>query len=460
MLLKNKVLIAFILISVIFLAVRFYKLPYNFKFAYDSQFAAEAAWNMFQGKKLTLIGQETSLGGLFVGPFLLYLQTLAMFIGGFSPMSLAYLAILFSYATMIILFFVVSELFNKQQAMIAIFLYAILAKLVNFDLSSNAQSFVMITSLLIFWFAYKLFIKKQGKYLPLLTLSVAASFHIHFALFLLIPLILLFFLFYRPKIKLKYFFYSLLIFMVSLSPIILFDLRHNHLIAQNLLKFSSEESAALITKAMDVIRTFLALANEVMFSNSKYLLFIPPSFFLGFSLILLKNNKKEIFVFVLLFILVPLLLLSSYKGPVPEYYFLPVVPILIIIASTIYYYLLKNIRFIFLLLMMFVIIFNIHEIKSKVDISESFAFKDSIVRWVIGDAGAGDLNVYYDLPLVINNGYSYLFKWRQKEPIDYAKNLYIITLQSKINSETYKNSFPNKVKVVNNFGIISVISVK
>ena len=109
---------------------------------------------------------------------------------------------------------------------------------------------------------------------------------------------------------------------------------------------------------------------------------------------------------------------------------------------------------------MFVIIFNIHGIKSKVDISESFAFKDSIVRWVISDAGAGDLNVYYDLPLAVNNGYSYLFKWRQKEPIDYAKNLYIITLQSKINSETYKNSFPNKVKVVNNFGIISVISVK
>lgn len=460
LLLKNKVLIAFILISAIFLSVRFYKLPYNFKFAYDSQFAADAAWNMFHGKKLILIGQETSLGGLFVGPFLLYLQTLAMLIGGFSPMSLAYLAILFSYATMVILFIVVSELFNKQQGIIATFLYSISAKLVNFDLSSNAQSFVMITSLLIFWFSYNLFIKKQGKYLPFLALSVAASFHIHFALFLLMPLILLFFLFYQPKIKLKYSFYSLLIFMVSLAPIILFDLRHDHLITKNLLKFSSQESGALITKAMNVMQTFLALANEVMFSNNKYILFIPSLFFLGYSLILLKNNKKGILLFVLLFILVPLLLLCSYKGPVPEYYFLPAVPIFLIMASTVYYYLLKNIRFLFILLMIFFIIFNMHEIKSKIDISESFAFKDSIVRWVISDANAGDFNVYYDLPLVINNGYTYLFKWKQKEPIDYAKNLYIITLQSKINSGTYGDSFPNKVKVVNNFGIISVISVK
>lgn len=457
---QNKVLIAFILVSITFLCIRFYKLPYNFKFAYDSQFAAETAWNIVKGYKLTLIGQETSLGGLFVGPFLLYLQTLAMFIGGFNPISLAYLAITVSFITMVILFFIVSELFNRQQGIIAIFLYAISTKIMNFDISSNAQSFVMIISLLIFWSSYKLFVKKQGKYLSLLAIGMAASFHIHFALFLLVPLILLLFLLYRPKIKLKYFLYSLLIFIVSLAPIILFDLRHDYLIAKNLLKFSSEESDVLITKTMDVIQTFLALANEIMFSKNKYQLFIPTSFFLGFSIIMLKNQRKEILVLTLLFILVPLFSLCFYRGPVPEYYFLPIVPILLIIASTVYYYLFKNIRFLFILLMIFIILVNTYKIKSKMDISESFAFKDGIVRWVINDAGDSNFNVYYDLPLVINNGYTYLFKWKQKEPIDYANNLYIITLQSKIDSGRYKESFPDKVKVVNNFGIIGVISVK
>src|SRR5437870_8709612 len=133
------------LVSFIFLTTRLYNFPNRFGFDHDQEMAANAAWKIFVERKPILIGQETSIGGLFVGPFLYYFQAIAISLGNFHPLMLGYLAVAISFATLISLFLVTKDITkNYAQAFLAAILYSISAKLIFYDDSASAISFIML----------------------------------------------------------------------------------------------------------------------------------------------------------------------------------------------------------------------------------------------------------------------------------------------------------------------------
>lgn len=225
------------LITLLFLSTRLYNFANRFGFDHDQEETANAAWRIIVEKKPMLIGQETSVGGLFVGPLLFWFQSIAMYIGKLNPLSLGYLGILVSFITLIILFKVISEVSNRWQALIGTFIYAISIRLMGYDMSGNAIAYMMLFSLLIFWLLAKMIVRKQSRFLPLLVLVLALAFHIHFALVLLIIPTIFIFLWQRPKIETKYIVLSVFTFLLPLSTFFIFELRHKFLIINNLLTF-------------------------------------------------------------------------------------------------------------------------------------------------------------------------------------------------------------------------------
>lgn len=451
------------LITLLFISTRLYNFANRFGFDHDQEEAANAAWRIVVEKKPMLIGQETSIGGLFVGPLLFWFQSLAMYLGHLNPLSLGYLGIAVSFITLIVLFIVVSEISNKWQAVIAVFLYAISARLTGYDISSHSLTYIMLFSLLIFWLLFKIITKKQSKLLPLLALVLSLTFHIHLALALLIPPTLLLLLLKRPKIKVKHLILALVTFILPLLTFVLFELRHKFLLTNNLLIFLGNTRGFSASHILQTVNTFMVLLVESVFIKSRYsiLIFVV---IVSIFIYLMKKPKKESKNLILTMLFLPLSFFLFYKGPIPEYYFLPVVPIFIIAASYVYFYLARKSKVAFILIIAIVAFYNI-AIAKILSVGRGFApytLKEYVVRSIISDTKGETFNVYYKMPPGYNNGYQYLFKWQGRQPQEGGKNLYIIELVAPNNfdpTQQYK-AFPNRAIRAWHHGFLHIISVK
>lgn len=421
--------------------------------------AANAAWRIFVEKKPILIGQETSIGGLFVGPGLYYLQAFAMLIANFNPIALGYLAVFTGFATLIGFFLVVRNISNDYQAFIAAFLYAISPRIISYDILASPISYMMPPAVIIFWFFYKVFVAKESKYFPLLFLALSFSFHIHLALAVFIPPALVLFLIHRPQIQIRHLVTGIIFFIIPLFPLLAFDLRHNFLISNNILKFSSDQSGISILKALQTTMTYLGVLSESILTSAKL---YPLLLVILFSFIFLsKREKKDAFMITsILIIFIPLLLLAFYSGPIPEYYFVPLIPVAIFITSYVYHFVLQKNRFIFLLIILITAIVNISVLKINSSNPISFNFKNNIVDTIIADTQSESFNLYYQIPHGLNNGYRYLFKWKKKEPQETGKNLYILDYSADFSLSNYSQTYPNKQVSSKQIGLMNIISVK
>lgn len=462
LILSNKIISALLLvITMIFLYTRLFDFPNRFGFAHDMEFAANTAWSAIVEKKITLIGQETSVGGLFVGPIFSYLQTLVMFFANLNPLALGYLAVSVSFINLIFLFFVVCDIFDKKQALIAVILYTVSYRLVSYDISGNMLSYIMLASLLIFWASYKVFIKNKDSFLPLLLLFISITFHIHFALFLLIPAVLVLYFIFRPKIRKQYLFLSLILFALPFLPLVVFELRHNFLITNNLINLSKDQTSGPSGKLALTTNTFLDLLTEGVILKTKYFFLVFTAVIGAFIALTLKEGQKNYLAFMLVLLFTPLILLYVYKGPIPEYYFLPCVPFFLIITSHILSKMTKKLLPFLVLILLIISITNFNRL-IKTRVVRSFAFKNNIVDWIISDSQGKTFNLYYQIPLGLNTGYTYLFKWKNHLPQENAENLYIIhyAIDEPFNLEPYKKSFPDKNVTSIKFDVAHIVSIK
>lgn len=451
----------FLLVSILYFSTRMWNLPYRFGFDFDQELAARTAREIIINHNLTLIGQETSVGGLFVGPYLFYLQSLALLILNFNPLGLAYLSILVGFLTLLMLAFVTSEVFNKWSALIAALIYSISFRIINYDVSANLMSYMMITSLIFFYASYKYFIKRQVKYLQLLAMALGLSLNVHFANILLSTAIIPLYIIYKPKLTRVYLIRAIFIIAFFTLPLVLFEFRHDFMISTNFVRFLSETGQTTLQTASP-INVFNSILSDTLVKGG-YFNWIPITLIIPIStILLLQDRRKGLLLFMAIFLFTPLLIMYSYKGHVPEYYFLPVLPIFLIIFSYSLYKLWKKYAVIALLVLCYLSIINLQKFTSEKDISGSYAFKNEVVNWVINDAGLHDFNVYYDMPHGLGNGYTYLFGWKGRQPRDFADLLYILKFTDPENFSLvdYEKVYAEKTISLQRFGFMHIVSIK
>ena len=443
----------------IFLFTRFYDLENRYSFDHDQEAAADAAWKFIVDKKPMLIGQETSVGGLFVGPFLWWFQAIAMALGKMNPISLAYLGSLVSLITLILIFFTVKDISNKWQGLIAGYLYTISPRLLSYDMSSSAISYIMLFSILIYYLLVKIIGNRKYYLLPILAFTLSATFHIHFTLILLLPAVLIIFILKRPKIHIKYFISSAIAFLMPLVTFLIFDLRHGFLIANKLKIFSSQKSFSL-HKLFNTTLIYVDVLMDSISINTKLNIFILLMIILGF--IYLVRNKKNILIFSLILLLIPLIALWFYSGHISEYYFLPIVPIFLIITSFLGFYIFQKNAAFFLLLVLVIGLFNFTKLKNSFINHLPLSYKEEVINMIIADSNNNDFNVYYQMPSGIDKGYRYIFKWKKRIPKDGSNLLYILEYNSpdKFEPVNYYKTFIAKDIKIQSIGPLYLIAVK
>ena len=315
------------LILIIGLFFRTYEVVERFEFAHDGDLYSWIVKDVLVNHHFRLIGQLTSAPGIFIGPLFYYLLipffvlTKMDPIGAIFPVTILGLFTIFSY------YLVLSKLFNKQAGLIAAFLYAVLITTVNTDRWIVPT---VTTSVWAIWYLYTLVLMARGKFsvLPFLGILIGLIWSIHIAL---IPSLIaipagLFVSRKVPNLKQITLFFGILI--ITLSPLILFELRHNFQQTFALIKNFTDpvEGSGGFDKFIRVLDMNVKNINALFFAPQSFE-FTQNVFFLILilllPLILIQRKLFSLKDFLPLYgwVLGIVLFFSISSSPISEYYF-------------------------------------------------------------------------------------------------------------------------------------------
>jgi len=222
---------------------------------------------------LFFIGPQTSIGNMYLGPWFYYLIAPSLLLANFSPLGPAIFISLLSVAT-VFLIYLLTKLFFKDQkaAYLAAFFYSIspvVIKYSNFIWNPNVMPFF---SLLLVYSLYLVFYQRKYNYLLLTSFSFIMALNSHYLALALLPLVGLTYLVYiylnRQDKKtlqslIKPSLLALALFLLSLTPQVLFDIKHQGQNINALKTFFTQRETTLSIKPYKAIPQAFPLFDQI-----------------------------------------------------------------------------------------------------------------------------------------------------------------------------------------------------
>jgi len=209
-----------------------------------------------------LVGPGTSIGNMYLGPLYYYLIAPFLWIANFSPVGPSIMVALFGVATVFLVWRVTREWFwnvlreDKRHsrnicvgALMAAFLYAVAPVVIVYSRSSWNPNIMPFFSLVSVYSIWRVYAYLDFKWLIVLGVSFAFVLNSHYLGLLLVPVLALFYGLaiwkllmgaipdksldkqaVKKDVKVYFLKYSLLgvvVFLFLMSPLVIFDARHN-----------------------------------------------------------------------------------------------------------------------------------------------------------------------------------------------------------------------------------------
>jgi len=327
-----------IIVLIIAAFLRLYKISDYMTFLGDEGRDALVWLRMVYKGKFTLIGPTTSIGNMYLGPLYYYLMLPFFLLFGLSPVGPSVGVALFSLATIFLIWYVGREWFGELTGLLASFLYAISPVVIFYSRSSWNPNVMPFFSLMVVVGIWNFWEKNNYFWLPIIGISLSFAVQSHYLGLLLIPLFCLFWvlaLFRSRKLGLlkRFLFFSflclLIFFVLTILPLVWFDIRHHFINSQAFLKFFSDRQETVnfriykaIPKIWDIWQTVvirLVMAKDSSFGTVSSILLILGLFFA----IVRLRHKKEIkpLILILCWLFLGLLGLGNYKQHIYDHYF-------------------------------------------------------------------------------------------------------------------------------------------
>lgn len=299
---------------------------------------------------LFFIGPQTSIGNMYLGPYFYYLIVPALALSNFNPIGPAIFIALLGIATVALIFFVSKKWFTLKVAYIAAFLFAIspvAIKYSNFIWNPNIMPFF---SLLFVYFFIESIKSKKYHYFIFATLAFVMVINSHYLGLALLPFVGIFWLFELIKLIqvkssnlrpfIKYTLLSILIFLLSLTPQILFDIKHHGQNIKALITFFSQRETTVNIKPYKALPFIVPLFNQVNTSliAGKNIIFgqiLSVIFTIGIVFSYFKKSKKEKYNFWIMVVwcFMGLVSLALYKNHIYDHYFGFLFPVIFILIA-------------------------------------------------------------------------------------------------------------------------------
>lgn len=292
-----------------------------------------------------LVGPGTSIGNMYLGPIYYYLMAPALLIANFSPAGPAIMIALIGVATIYLVWYIAREWFGKYAAFIASFLYAISPTIIIYSRSSWNPNIMPFFALLTIYSIWRVWQNSEWRWLIVIGISFAFVLQSHYLGLLLLPTLgviwlLTAFVLKKEKKKkeiktfLKNSGVGLIIFLILMSPLVIFDARHGwrnfsamqEFFAKRQTTVSARPWSALpkIWPIFEKLTTRLIGGRDVQFGKWAALGILG-----GVALIVRKTKRKlwlkdtqfKAFFLIFLWLSVALIGLGVYKQEIYDHYY-------------------------------------------------------------------------------------------------------------------------------------------
>lgn len=349
---KNRrefLLILAILVLAIFL--RFYRLADYMQFLGDQGRDAIIVKQILVNHHFPAIGPPSSVGSVYLGPLYYYMMAVVMLIFYLNPVAAAAMIALIGVLTTFLIYYLSRQWFGPKAGLVSAFLYSISPVAINYARFSWNPNPVPFFTLLAFLGLYQAHKSGNFKWFILSGVSLAAVLQMHYLTLILLPIFGLLWLnelriFWRYKGERRYFWWgtmlSVILFLVIMSPLLIFDLRHNFMNFKGLVQlFSGRDSgvnlslAGSFSRLPDIfinsfIGRYLAGNNTILAGIIAILIFIP--IVRRLYLYAKKGQMSWVILTLSLWLFLGFLGLMFYKGPIYDHYlaFLSPIPFILL----------------------------------------------------------------------------------------------------------------------------------
>jgi 4-amino-4-deoxy-L-arabinose transferase-like glycosyltransferase len=346
---KNKLpLVLLILILLLAAFLRLWKIGDYMEFLGDQGRDMIVALGILHGD-LTLLGPRSSAGEFFMGPFYYYLVTPFLWFANYNPVGPAIMVALFGIATVLLIYIVGRKFFGQIAGLSAAALYAASPLVLAYSHTSWNPNILPFFALLTIYLTYiTVTNNKPWKYYLFIGILIGLCLQLHYLSLFLAIIIGLYIFLSRKKITIVSVIKKYLILAIgtalSLSPLILFELRHGFLNTKGIINFIFGD-----TLSSTVHTNFFQTVAEVFFRIfSRLLTNFPspgnpihsaePQLMIAWGIfamilaaaaiiVLFKHKNKSIILLLSLWLFVSVLLLGLYKKEINDYLFAFIFPL-------------------------------------------------------------------------------------------------------------------------------------
>lgn len=212
-----------------------------------------------------LLGPRTSIGDMYLGPLYYYLISPFLALWQFSPVGPAVFVALLGITTVWLIWYVGREWFGVKAGLIGSFLFAISPVVINLSKHSWNPNIMPFFSLLAIYSVWQIWEKKNFKWLVVLGITFAVILQSHYLGLLLLPTIGVIWLLTLRTLKgskeggsKKFLLYSLLsifLFILLMSPLVIFDAKHGWHNFASMKVFFADRQTTVSAKPWNAIPT-------------------------------------------------------------------------------------------------------------------------------------------------------------------------------------------------------------
>lgn len=322
---SKRIIISLIIIFGFHLFFRFFQLESYASLGWDQVDSAWAAKSIVVDHNFILQGPVAKGNtGIYMGPLYYYLISIVYYFTGMDPIASPIFAGLTATFNAVVVYWVTKKLFNRNVALIALFINTFSISVMHRDHIQNAIQFIVPVSYLIFYFLYRV-ITGCYRHLIHLGILVGLSFHVDFTS-VFYPMLILFSLPFFPweKKTIPYWAWSLVLFVILILPMFIAGGGAQSSLGGNFLSlFNTYFHGFHLRRILQLVHdAFINIESIVHFRMFRPFVFLLPPIFMA----MYWNNKKradtlKLYYLIGLWFVIPWLVLSTYKGELTTSYF-------------------------------------------------------------------------------------------------------------------------------------------
>lgn len=281
---------------------------------------------------LVFIGPQTSIGNMYLGPLYYYMMAPALWLSNLNPVGPAVMIALLGTLTVLFTWWVARNWFGKTAGLVSALLFAVSPVAIIYSRSSwnpNPVPFFALLCIYGIWQVYKF---ENWRWLPVVGVSLAFALQMHYLGLLLVPtLALVWFLALKRgnsamrRAGAVQTAIALVLFLALMSPLVLFDLKHDGTNWKAFQTFFSDRQTTVNlnpARSDRFLPVLYKITDDLVLSTSGWQVEAAAAVLAGLSLVVLFKDKKHLELrLVLVWLFLAWLGLAVYKQHVYAHYF-------------------------------------------------------------------------------------------------------------------------------------------